>query len=153
MSNIFFTKIHHDHCKEIYILQNKYKEDFGSNIWKPEELSISIKDNSLKGIVFIPKKKISGFCFFKEIDDFIEIYSLFVDPTHRNNGIAQDLIKRCVSYCKANNLNKIILDVNENNFKAIKLYRKNNFVFCGKRKNYYSDQERFKDSYTMSLVL
>ena len=153
MNKIFFKKINHNDCDEIFILQQKNKEDFGNNIWKAEELSTFIKDNTFEGIVFVHQKKINGFCFFKKIDNFIEIYSLFVDPKHRNKGIAGNILKQCIYYCKTNKLSKIILDVNENNLTAIKLYRKNNFVFCGKRKNYYNNREYFEDSYTMNLII
>ena len=44
-------------------------------------------------------------------------------------------------------------DVNEENFKAINFYKKNNFILCGKRKNYYRILEKFYDSLSMHLIL
>ena len=38
-------------------------------------------------------------------------------------------------------LRKIILDVNEKNLKAIKFYKKHNFIFSGRRKNYYRNKQ------------
>lgn len=153
MNNFLFRKINADHCQEIFILQRKYIQDFGNNIWETDELRSLIKNKKISGVVYIPKKKICGFCFFKRIDDFIEIYSLFVDPVHRNQGVAEKFIKNCVEFCEKNNLKKIILDVSEKNFKAIQFYRKHNFIFCGKRKNYYREEESFFDSYSMNLIL
>ena len=91
--------------------------------------------------------------FIKKIDDFIEIYSLFVVPEHRQKGIAKYFLKCCVEYCIENNLKRIILDVNETNFHAIKFYKKYNFFFSGRRKNYYRNKESFNDSFTMYRLI
>ena len=48
--------------------------------------------------------KRSVFCFFKKIDDFIEIYSIFVVPEYRNKGVAKNFLDCCLKYCKRVNL-------------------------------------------------
>jgi Acetyltransferases len=153
MNDYSFKILKEIHSKEIFILQNKNIEDFGQNIWRAEELTKSIKQKVLEGYIFIHDQKINGFCFFKKIDDFIEIYSIFVDPLFRQKGIAKKFIDKCKEYCNENNLKKIILDVNETNDNAIEFYKKNNFLFCGKRKNYYRNNTNFNDSFTMYKLL
>ncbi len=153
MNKNMFKSIKEYHSEEIYKLQKNYKKDFGNNIWKSDELKISIKNKKLEGDVFVIENKVGGFCFFKKIDNYVEIYSIFVVPTHRKKGVARQFIKSCVEFCKQEKLNKIILDVNETNLHAINFYRKNNFLFCGKRKNYYRIMEKFYDAFTMQLIL
>ncbi len=148
-----FRDIIENDSEEIFELQNRYITDFGNNIWKSDELKISVKNRVFEGNVFLTDNKIAGFCFFKEIDDYIEIYSIFVEPNFRKKGVAKRFIKHCIEFCKKRKLSKIILDVNEENFKAINFYKKNNFLFCGKRKNYYKYLEKFYDSLTMQLIL
>ncbi len=149
MNDYLFKRLDEIHSKEIFVLQNKNIKDFGQNIWKTEELRKSIKQKIFEGNIFVYNRQINGFCFFKKIDDYIEIYSLFVTPLFRQKGIAKIFLECCKKYCEKNNLRKIILDVNETNHSAIKFYKKNNFLFCGKRKNYYRNDTNFNDSFTM----
>ena len=153
MNKNFFDKIRVRHSSEIYFLQQKNKQDFGNNVWKTKEWENSIKNNIFEGNVFILEEKITGFCFFKKIDNYIEIYSLFVDPRYRKRGVAKFLMKICIDFCIKNDLKKIILDVNEKNFQAIEFYKKIGFIFCGKRKDYYKDNENFYDSFTMYKIV
>ena len=153
MSKLFILPLNETHSKEIFTLQKKNLRDFGPNIWKTEELENSIKNSVFEGYIFSLNKKINGFCFFKKIDDFIEIYSIFVVPEYRNKGVAKSFLDCCLKYCKKNKLKKIILDVNEKNFSAIKFYKKNNFIFSGKRKNYYRTKESFNDSFIMLRII
>ena len=153
MNKFYILPLNEDHSKEIFMLQKKNLKDFGSNIWRTEELESSIKNSLFQGYIFSLNKKINGFCFFKKIDNFIEIYSIFVVPEHRNKGIAKNFLDCCLKYCKKNKLKKIVLDVNETNLKAIKFYKKHNFIFSGKRKNYYRNDESFNDSFTMLKII
>ena len=152
MKKFKFEEIQEDHSEEIFTLQKRNSSDFEGNIWKTLELKKLIKKKDFKGKVFKEKKRIYGFCFFRRIDDYIEIYSIFVDPMFRKKGIANHLMKHCINYCKTNHLKKIIIDVNEVNFQAINFYRKNNFIFCGRRKNYYTNSGQANDSYSMHLT-
>ena len=133
MNNFLFRKINADHCQEIFILQRKYIQDFGNNIWETDELRSLIKNKKISGVVYIPKKKFVDSVSLKELTILLK-FTLFVDPVHRNQGVAEKFIKNCVEFCENNNLKKIILDVSEKNFKAIQFYRKHNFIFVVKEK-------------------
>ena len=153
MNDYSFRILNEIDSKEIFMLQNENVNDFGRNIWKTQELKKSIKEKTFEGNVFVYNQKINGFCFFRKIDDYIEIYSLFVAPVFRKKGIAKTFLECCKIYCKKNNIKKIILDVDETNLSAIKFYKKNNFIFCGRRKNYYRNDTSFNDSFTMCKLL
>ena len=140
-------------CQEIFMLQKKFGNDFGNNIWKTDELYDLITNKKLEGFINIYHKKVTAFCIFKKIDDFIEIYSIFVHPSNRKEGIGKKFLDHCVEFCNDNDLKKIILDVNVTNLIAINLYKKSGFIFCGKKKNYYQNLDSFDDSFSMSLIL
>lgn len=153
MLNNLFQSIQVHHSEEIFMLQRRFEDDFGENIWKTDELIRSFNDKILEGDVFIPQRTICGFCIFKIITDYIEIYSIFVKPSYRKKGVAKKFISNCVDYCKRNKLRKIILDVSEENLKAINFYRKHEFIFCGRRKGYYKKNGSYKDSFTMHRLI
>ena len=45
------------------------------------------------------------------------------------------------------------MNVNEKNLKAIRFYKKHNFIFSGRRKNYYRNADSFNDSFTMLRII
>ena len=99
------------------------------------------------------KNRITGFCILSSSDDALELYIIFVDPDFRNLGIAKSFLFQAKEYAKKKFFKKILLEVNENNIKAISLYKKQNFFFSGKRKNYYYIKKKFIDAFLMQLTI
>ena len=142
-----------DHCDSVFDLQLRNKRDFGANIWKSSELKELLKKNKHFGKICVYDRKILGFCLFSANSEFLELYTIFVDPIFRNNGIAKHFLREGIRYCKKNFLKKIILEVNEINQLAIKLYKQNHFVLIGKRKDYYNVDGNFFDAILMQLII
>lgn len=82
--------------------------------------------------------EIVGFAGFKAILDEADIMNIVVKKIYRHNGIGCLLLENLISYAKFLNIQKITLEVNENNFIAINLYNKFGFEKLGIRKNYYN---------------
>ena len=89
MNKFYILPLNKNHSNEIFELQENNLRDFGTNIWRTDELKNSIKNSVFEGYIFSSNKKINRFLFFKKIDDFIEIYSIFVVPEYRNKGVAK----------------------------------------------------------------
>ena len=53
-------------CQEIFMLQKKFGNDFGNNIWKTDELYDLITNKKLEGFINIYHKKVTAFCIFKK---------------------------------------------------------------------------------------
>ena len=153
MRKIKICEMTTSHCDSVFDLQVRNKMDFGVNIWKSSELKELLKKDQNFGRVFVFEKKIQGFCLFSASSEFLEIYTIFVDPFFRNNGVARYFLREGIKYCKKNVLKKIILEVNEINKLAIKLYKKNDFVLIGKRKNYYNINGKLFDAILMQLMI
>ena len=66
MNNFYILPLNENHSKEIFTLQEKNLRDFGTNIWRTEELENSIKNSVFEGYIFSSNKKINGFCFLKK---------------------------------------------------------------------------------------
>ena len=63
---------------------------------------------------------------------------VYVNFNYRKLGYANKLLNEIPISLKYNHLKKIYLEVSSDNLNAIKLYKNNNFVQVGIRKNYYS---------------
>lgn len=125
---------------------NIYFQDIG---WgKDQYLKQIIKNNNFS-LGVMNNKQLIGFI----LGDLIiventieyEILLLYIETNYRKKGYATFLIENIVISNFKYPLNKIILEVNSSNKKAINLYEKNFFQCVGVRKNYYKTQKDFKD--------
>ncbi len=66
-----------------------------------------------------------------------EINNVVVDENFRSHGYATTLINNLLSIAKDNNVITVYIEVAESNLPAYNLYKKLEFNFLYKRKNYY----------------
>lgn len=79
---------------------------------------------------------ILGYLEIRLVDGVIDIMNLYVNVENRKQGIATKLME----YMFENErYNKIMLEVNENNLQALKLYNKLGFKEISLRDRYYGD--------------
>lgn len=83
---------------------------------------------------FIKDEKILGYLEIRLVDGVIDIMNIFVNEEDRKKGVATSLL----NYMMDNEeYNRIMLEVNENNYEAIKLYSKLGFKEISLRERYY----------------
>lgn len=70
--------------------------------------------------------------------DFVEIMALGTDPLFTEQGLMESLLKDFVQKFSTKGL-QITLEVHEQNFKALSLYKKCGFLEVRRRDSYYSD--------------
>lgn len=106
---------------------------------------------------FTPSKNRFGFTYnsialilIQTATNEAEILNVCVHPNHRQQGIAQELLQKTIQKCAEKNIEKIFLEVQQNNTPAINLYTKFNFQKIGTRKNYYKNKT---DAIVMELKI
>ena len=106
------------------------------NIWDFN----TFEDDSKTSKYMVAKQnyQIVGFISTQTVLDELEIMNIVTRQDKRNRGIASNLISYVI---RKNNVNKIKLEVNENNKVAISIYKKFGFRPVGLRKNYYHGKE------------
>lgn len=60
-------------------------------------------------------------------DDDAGLYSMWVSPEARGQGVGSALIDEVIQWAKVNNRKRLLLDVGDNNTPAIKLYESKGF--------------------------
>ena len=80
--------------------------------------------------------KILGYLEIRLVDGVLDIMNIFVNEENRNIGIATSLMEEMF---KSENYNRIMLEVNEKNIEAIKLYNKLGFKEISLRERYYKE--------------
>lgn len=85
-------------------------------------------------------EEILGFAGIKTILGDSDIMNIVVKKSFRNIGIGSLLLKELINIAISLNSTSITLEVMEENYSAIHLYKKFNFEKIGSRKNYYKDK-------------
>ena len=83
---------------------------------------------------YIENDKILGYLEIRIVDGVIDIMNLFVNEEDRRKGVATHLMNEIIN---KEEYNRIMLEVNENNKEAIRLYSKLGFKEINLRERYY----------------
>lgn len=81
---------------------------------------------------------IKGFVEIENHFEITDIINIAVLNIYQNKGTATKLLEYVINNTKAT---KLMLEVNENNTKAISFYKKNKFIEINRRKNYYGNED------------
>lgn len=125
--------------KDAEKIKDHFQENF-DDFWNYEILKDEIVNNNSKYIVAKTETdEIIGFIGIKIILDEAEFMNIVVHKDYRNKGIGSKLLEKILYICKKLKIKRILLEVNEKNETAIKLYEKYNFIKTGIRKKYYNN--------------
>lgn len=149
---ISYTKIGIEDLEFIENLQEEHINEI-NNIWTRRDLNDHINKKTSFSRISKHGKKIVGFSISLYSENFMDVFLIFVAPKFRRRGIAQNFLKDIKKFCKLHLINKIILEVNEDNQAANILYQKFGFKIVGKRKDYYFMNEKKSDAIVMELNL
>ncbi len=107
--------------------ENQISSQFSKNV----NYSLGIFENN-ELIAFI----LGDLIFIEKVSEY-EILLIYVKKNYRNQGLANHLLNTLYLQKNIKNLNKIFLEVAQDNMEALKLYKSHNFKLLNIRKNYY----------------
>ena len=85
-------------------------------------------------------QQIIGYIAWQHIQDEIELHLIATAPSHRQQGIASQLMQQLIATAQQHHA-RIILEVRASNHIAQALYRKYQFTPIATRKNYYGNED------------
>ncbi len=110
------------------------------DFWSYNVLKEELQTENSKYFVAKLDGKIVGFCGIKIMLDEADIMNIVVRKDFRNQGIASLLLQNLINLSKVLDISSITLEVMEENYPAIHLYKNFGFKQIGIRKNYYKDK-------------
>lgn len=126
---------------------DNYKENYYAEIIKLGQLinkdfeklfNINNLNKTERIYVYLNDNKVTSFIHISSNYEIIDILNIVVEPKYEKQGIGTKLINHIIKN-KDQNATKIMLEVREDNLKAINFYQKNNFKIISKRKKYYQN--------------
>lgn len=108
--------------------------------WNPDILKDELNAENSNYLVAKQNQEIVGFVGMKLLVDEANIMNIVVKKTFRNQGIGTLLLESLIGLAKEKKSTSITLEVMEENYSAIHLYKNFGFKQVGIRKNYYQDK-------------
>lgn len=102
------------------------------------DITKTYNNNVEKLYIYEQNNEILGFIQISDSFGDIDIIDIAVREAYQNKGIGKELINYIVDNLKPN---KIMLEVRNDNIKAIEFYKKIGFKEINRRTNYYGDAD------------
>lgn len=93
---------------------------------------------------------VAGYIVFWDVADETHLLDLAVHPDCRRAGVARRLLEEMLTVAVKGSMQRVILEIRQDNDEGLRLYRSFSFKEIGLRKKYYSDGE---DAIVMALDL
>lgn len=115
------------------------REVFEEESWNERQFEEAFKTGRSIFLLAKGKGKPVAFLLAEDLIDSVNLLLIATDEKYRNKKIATKLILELEKITKNKKINKIWLEVKENNYSAINFYKKNNFENIYLRRNYYKN--------------
>ena len=109
------------------------------SLWSKKQWENEFKKKGVKVFGLLLFKEVIGVCVFQNVIDEAQINFLTVNQKFRRQGFGTYLLSQVIKKCEMMDIQKIFLEVSENNIAAENFYNNFDFFTVGVRKNYYQD--------------
>lgn len=136
LKNIKIIPMTHEDLNQISDILTSDFDEF----WSYDTLNNELDSTNSTYLIAKLNEKIVGFAGIKFLIDTTDIMNIVVKKNCRNQGIGSLLLKNLIELSNKQNISSITLEVMEENYSAIHLYKKLDFKIIGIRKNYYKNK-------------
>jgi len=109
------------------------------SLWSKNQWINEFKKEGIKVFGLLHSDLMIGICVFHVVLDEAQINYFVVDQKFRKRGFGTFLMRYLIKECEKLNINKLLLEVSQNNVTAERFYDDFNFSTVGIRKNFYRD--------------
>ena len=109
------------------------------SLWSKKQWTSEFKKEGIKVFGLLVSNLVVGICVFQVVLDEAQINYFVVKQKFRKKGFGSCLMNFLISWCIKFKINKLFLEVSQNNITAQKFYNHFDFSTVGIRNNYYKD--------------
>tara|TARA_B100000242_G_scaffold13819_1_gene8618 strand:+ start:525 stop:965 length:441 start_codon:yes stop_codon:yes gene_type:complete len=109
------------------------------SLWTKKQWSNEFKREGVKVFGLLLSNFVIGICAYQVVHDEAQINYFVVNKEFRKKGYGSFLMNYLIGLCEKLNINKILLEVSQENNAAQKFYDRFNFSTVGIRRNYYKN--------------
>ena len=108
-------------------------------LWSKNQWANEFKKEGIKVVGILLSNLVVGICVFHVVLDEAQINFFVVNEKFRKKGFGSYLMNYLIRKCENLKINKLFLEVSQDNIAAEKFYSRFDFSTVGIRKNYYRD--------------
>lgn len=125
---------------DIPVLVGLEKSIFPESPWSAAQFreELSGVPRTRKYIVALDENELIGYSGIAIAGDVADIHTLSIVPTHRNRGIASEMLRQLESWAMEKGIHAFMLEMREGNAEAQPLYEKHGYSIVSRRDNYYA---------------
>ena len=116
------------------------KDVFREESWTEKQFESALETGRAIFLAVRENDRVLAFMLAEDLVDSVNLLLIATGEEYRNKKIATKLIFELEKITKNKKINKIWLEVKENNISAINFYKKNNFENIYLRRNYYKNR-------------
>jgi len=135
--------------EELFLLES----DLFTNPWSENTLEEQLEIKTSLNLGLKANRELISYLLCQDLFPEIEILRFGVKRKFQLQGNGKFLLKSLISLLKQKNYNRIFLEVNTSNSRAISLYKQFGFIDISIRKNYYFETGIYYDAKIMQLTL
>ena len=109
------------------------------SLWTKKQWSNEFKREGVKVFGLLLSNFVIGICAYQVVHDEAQINYFVVNKEFRKKGYGSFLMNYLIGLCEKLNINKILLEVSQENNAAQNFYDRFNFSTVGIRRNYYKN--------------
>ena len=109
------------------------------SLWSKKQWVNEFQKKGIKVFGLLLANLLVGICVFQVVLDEAQINYFVIDHKFRKKGFGSYLMNYLIKQCEKLNINKLFLEVSQNNFIAEEFYSRFDFYTVGIRRNYYKD--------------
>ncbi len=143
-----------DDCEGLARLQNISFAAGFERAWSAMDFKTSLVSNDITCFLIKKEDTLIAFLMMRQIFEEAEIILLASDPAYQRKGLATTLIAYALETMEQKGVTRVVLEVREDNYAAMELYKIFGFEEVGQRKAYYalSNGQR-KDAKILALSI
>jgi diamine N-acetyltransferase len=146
-NNESFWEVSHTQTPFSKYLLKQYLENAHLDIYEAKQIRLMIEEKSTKkqlGMIdlfdFNPQHKRAGI-------------GVLIHPDFQKNGVASEALSLLINYAFSHlNLHQLYANITVDNTKSISLFKRNNFIKIGVKKDWISSEGKFKDEILFQLI-
>ena len=109
------------------------------SLWSKQQWEKEFKKEGIKIYGISITNLLVGICVLQVVLDEAQINYFAIKNKYRNKGFGSHLMNYLIKVCEKINVNKLQLEVSQNNITAERFYSRFDFFTVGIRKKYYKD--------------
>ena len=109
------------------------------SLWSKKQWTDEFKKEGTKIFGLLIANFVIGICVLQFVLDEAHINYFVVNQKYRKKGFGSFFMSHLIEKCKGLNINKLLLEVSQNNLDAENFYNRFDFYTVGTRKKYYKD--------------